>query len=1028
MFAKSHAFILALAFVATTSAQDKIAEQQKALAKTAGNDKVAEIIRTFGARGVQSDGSDPTPAAESVRQFKMRDGFEMDLVASEPQISQPLFLSWDSRGRMWVVQYRQYQFPAGLKVIRYDQHLRAVFDKVPEPPPHGAAGEDRISVFTDTDGDGYYDTHKDVITGLNIATSVQVGRGGIWVLNPPYLLFYPDVDRDDVPDSDPEVHLSGFGLQDTHSVANSMLWGPDGWLYGANGSTTVGTVSSAVTKGVHFMGQCIWRYHPDSKVFEVFAEGGGNTFAVEIDSLGRVFAGYNGGNTRGFYHPQGSYSQKGWGKHGPLTNPYAFGYFRPMKFQGDGRRFPQAFLIYEGGAYPDAFDGSIIAPNAMHNLVWHSRRLPDGSTYRTEDEPDLVESPDRWFRPVYSGVGPDGCVYIADWYDTRLSHVSPIDDWHKESGRVYRIRPVDSRPSYTSGDLAELNSSELIARFADRNKWTRRRASLELGWRGDKTIVPELQERVAVNGSLESLWALHRLGGLTDPLATQWMSHTNSNIRMWVVRLLGDRRATVPIGVVDDVSFANAHGELTQLAQRETNVQVRSQLAASAKRLDAAVALPIIRELLGHDEDRNDPHVPLMIWWALEGHADSWSQVKKLFLDTSFWHRPMVREHIASRLMQRYAAAGSAADFERCTQLLSLAPDEGSRALLMVGLSRAFQGRTIPPLPSSLDNALAEYRVSLGESPLVLELRQNKPNAVDRALKSMRDSATDIGLRIELAAMFGKHRHDAAVEALLKLATSRGEPALQRVAIRSLASYDGDNIPSALIGAFGGAISAEDQLRPTAYRTLATRKKWAKRLLKEFTEWRLHPEEMPTDVLQRLRTYEEPDIVHAVEGAFGKPVTISSVEKLAQIDRLTTMLTATDGNAEAGRAHFMKKCAICHKLFGEGKQIGPPLDTYDRKNLKFWLPAIVEPSLEIREGYESYAAHTVDGRTITGMLTAQDNQSVTFRTADDQQVVLSRSDLEDLQAIKTSLMPEDTLKELTDEQIRDLFAYLALGT
>ncbi|MEZ6136946.1 MAG: hypothetical protein R3C53_18785 [Pirellulaceae bacterium] len=135
--------------------------------------------------------------------------------------------------------------PAGLKILKYDQHLRAVFDKVPEPPPYGVSGKDVITVFEDTDGDGMFDTSQDVISGLNIATSVQVGHGGIWVLNPPYLLFYPDVDQDDVPDAEPEVHLSGFGLQDTHSVANSLLWGPDGWLYGANGSTTTGTVSSS---------------------------------------------------------------------------------------------------------------------------------------------------------------------------------------------------------------------------------------------------------------------------------------------------------------------------------------------------------------------------------------------------------------------------------------------------------------------------------------------------------------------------------------------------------------------------------------------------------------------------------------------------------------------------------------------------------------------------------------------------------------------------------------------------------------
>ena len=184
---------------------------------------------------------------------------------------------------------------------------------------------------------------------------------------------------------------------------------------------------------------------------------------------------------------------------------------------------------------------------------------------------------------------------------------------------------------------------------------------------------------------------------------------------------------------------------------------------------------------------------------------------------------------------------------------------------------------------------------------------------------------------------------------------------------------------------------------------------------------------MPADVLQQLRTYDAPEIRRAVVEVFGNPVAISAPEKLARIQDLSELLTVAEGDATAGKEHFTKKCAICHKLFGEGKPIGPPLDTYDRGSLKFWLPAIVEPSLEVREGYQSYAAHTSDGRTITGMIAAQDSRSVTIRTAEDQLIVLDRSDLEDLQAIETSLMPDDALKELTDDQIRDLFAYLSLG-
>lgn len=982
----------------------------------AGNEKVAEIIRTFRGRGVQSDGSTPTQASEAVKQFRMAEGFSIDLVAAEPDISQPLFLSWDSRGRMWVVQYRQYQYPAGLKVVRYDQHLRAVFDKVPEPPPRGPTGEDRITVFEDADGDGVYDTAKDVITGLNIATSVQVGHGGIWVLNPPYLLFYPDKNADDVPDSDPEVHLSGFGLQDTHSVANNLMWGPDGWLYAANGSTTVGTVSSAVTNDVHFQGQCVWRYHPDTKIFEIYAEGGGNTFSLDIDSKGRVFVGYNGGGSRGFYLPQGSYSHKNWGKHGPLTNPYAFGYFHKMEAKGDQRRFPQASMVYEGGLFPNKFDGSIIAPNAMQNLIWHSRRIPTGSTYRTEDEPNLAETSDRWFRPVYGGVGPDGAVYVADWYDTRLSHVSPVDDWHKTSGRVYRIRPTESKPVYDSGDLSKLHPAELVLRLDHANKWVRRRAALEIGWRGDTSIVPTLIARIEKDNSLESLWALNMLGEFKTAYAAKWLDHSDPHIRRWVVRLLGDRHEGIP--------------QLAALAKQEPDVQVRSQLASTAKRLQPQYALPIVRGLLQHNEDVDDPHLPLMIWWAIESQCSHRDAIVRLFSDETIWESRIVQTTIAERLMQRYATAGSPQDLEQCSRLMALAPDDASRQLFIAGLNRAFQGRTVPPLPAALETALSAYQASRGKAGIVLALRQEKPEAVDKAIAAVRDRSVDQGVRIELARAFGEIDVPESVDSLITLATARdnNEFALQRVAIQSLANYDNPKIASSLASAMGGQISNEHGLRASACRTLASRAAWAKRLLEELTEWRLQKSDIPPDVVQRLRTFKDPEIASKVNEVFGEPISGSAPQNVEEMNRLSELLSSGGGDHVAGKVYFMKRCATCHQLFAEGQKIGPPLDAYDRGNLKFWLPAVIGPSLEIREGYQSYVAETIDGRVVTGMIEAQGPRAVTIRTAENQSIILQRDEIEVLQAIATSLMPADTLKDMTDIEIRDLFAYLMLGT
>ena len=287
---------------------------------------------------------DPYPPAEALKKLKVPADLALDQVLAEPVVRQPLSISFDERGRMWVMQYLQYPEPAGLKMLSRDKFLRTVYDKVPPPPPNHFRGADRITIHGSTKGDGKYDKHTTFIDGLSIATSCAKGRGGVWVLNPPYLLFYPDKNNDDIPDGDPEVHLEGFGLEDVHSVANSLRWGPDGWLYAAQGSTVTGQVKRPGDKeAVHSMGQLIWRYHPETHRYEIFAEGGGNTFGVEFDAKGRVFSGFNGGDTRGFHYVQGGYYQKGFTKHGSLSNPFAFGFFPAMKHHSVPR-FTHTFL------------------------------------------------------------------------------------------------------------------------------------------------------------------------------------------------------------------------------------------------------------------------------------------------------------------------------------------------------------------------------------------------------------------------------------------------------------------------------------------------------------------------------------------------------------------------------------------------------------------------------------------------------------------------------------------------------------
>ncbi|HEX8039287.1 MAG TPA: dehydrogenase, partial [Chryseosolibacter sp.] len=641
-------------------------------------------MKTFEGRGALSDSSQPLTPERSAASFRVPDDLALTLILSEPEITQPVHISFDHKGRLWVVQYNQYPYPKDLKVMSMDQHIRATFDKVPPPPGQGPKGADKVTFFEDTDQDGTYDKSTDAITGLNIATSVALGRGNIWVLNPPYLLAYPDPDDDGMPDGPPVVHLRGFGLEDTHAVANNLRWGPDGWLYGAQGSTTTANVSSSVSKNVKFDGQAIWRYNPESHVFEVFAEGGGNTFDVEIDGKGRIYSGDNG-TARGQYYKQGAYYVRNFGKHGALTNPYAFGFLSNMALEGEKVRFTHAFIKYEGGSLPAHYWGKMIALNPLQSYVQLSRFEPHGSTFGIVDEAKIVETPDHWFRPVDVTLGPDGAVYIADWYDSRLSHVDPRDTWSKSNGRIYRLGSRSETPGRPPFDLSSLKNEELVAVLSNKNRWFRQQALVKFGDRRDPTVIPALRKLIDQDDgqlALEGLWALNLSGGFEEQTALRCLRHPDPFVRLWAVRLTGDDWKTS-----DSLGVA-----LARLAAEESNAEVRSQLAATARRLPSDAALPIIRNLLRHD-DSTDPDIPLQIWWALESTTSHPEAVLALFNDKSLWQNKTVSTTLLGRLIQRYAMQSDSAGFAACARLIRQAPSLEHVKILFNGLQEGLRGR-----------------------------------------------------------------------------------------------------------------------------------------------------------------------------------------------------------------------------------------------------------------------------------------------------------------------------------------------
>lgn len=958
--------------------------------------------------------TDPLAPEDAIASFSVAEDLQLDQVLAEPLVGQPLFVNWDERGRLWVLNYQQYPNPAGLKMLSRDKFLRSVYDKVPLPPPHGDRGRDNITIHEDTDGDGRFDKHATFVDGLNITSSFVRGRGGVYVLNPPYLLYYPDADCNDVPDSDPIVLLKGFGFEDSHSITNSLRWGPDGWLYACQGSTVTGQIIRPAidTTPIHSMGQLIWRYHPETRRYEVFAEGGGNTFGLEIDDKGRMFSGTNGGNTRGYHYLQGAYERKGFEKHGALSNPYAFGYFPAMQHH-DVPRFTHNFIIYSGDTLPEQYHGQLFGIEPLQGQIVRSDIWPDTTTFATKDVDRPIECSDQWFRPVDIKVGPDGAIYFCDMYEQRIDHSSHYAGRvTPDSGRVYRVRSKESASS-ESFDYAMLTTAELINVLEHPNKWHRQTALRIFGDRKDRSVILVLEEIVKQNQgqlALEALWALNLSGGFTEPRALELLDHADEYVRLWTVRLLGDSKQVSP----------EVATKLAALAADEPSAEVRSQLACSARRLAAEPCVAIVRQLLTHSEDVDDRHIPLLLWWAIESKAGEHPDtVLAMFKDEAFWSLPLVEHHLLDKVIRRYAQAGSRSDLLACATLLSLAPKPQHQKTLIDGFETAYAGRSLSNLPDELVAAIR----AVGGGSIMLQVRQGNPEAIDSALKTVADMNAGSEDRLQFIRVFGEIAHPQAVPVLLDVVSSNEADALRAAALLSLQSYSERAIAQRVIELHNALPEA---LRPTAQSLLASRRDWTKMFLAAVESGAIAASDVPLDVQRQLLLHHDETVTSLVKQHFGEIAGATTQQMQARIEELQQMLQAAKGvgNPYTGKELYNTECGKCHKLFSEGGNVGPDLTSFKRDDIRGILLNVVNPSAEIREGFENFTVFTDDGRIVSGFLADQDNQVVVLRGVDGQNVVVARGEIDEMVANPKSVMPEGILDKLDAEQIKHLFAYL----
>ena len=611
-------------------------------------------------------------------------------------------------------------------------------------------------------------------------------------------------------------------------------------------------------------------------------------------------------------------------------------------------------------------------------------------------------------------------VYLADWNDSRLSHVNPRDTWDKGTGRIYRLR-TKQMPTVTPFDLSTYTNSELVALLSSPNKWFRQQALRIFGDRKDGSAVPLLQD-LFQNGNeqeaLEALWAIHLSGAFHDDLAMAGINHHDPYVRLWAVRLIGD----------DHQASALVANQLTNLAMKEAHLEVLGQLASTAKRLAPTQALPIIEALMKNENNKGDWDNQLLLWWALESIAESArDNIIERFQQTDLWTYDLVKNFMLHRLIQRYAIAGGHTNFMSIVQLIRLAPSEAHQNIIFNGLQEGLSGRNIGELPQELVSALQHYQAKYGDGPLAIALQQNDPATVEQALAMIANANSDKRIQQSYIKIFGEIDQPQVVPVLLNiLPDPQFSDGIKIACLKTLKHYPQDEIGKAVAAAYPDKLRANPTLRKEAQWLFASRASWATYFLYRITETKeVKKEDVPNEIIRQFKLLNDPSLVDLVDQIWPAVKMASSEDKKSEIQRIHKVMQAGPGNLQKGARIYQTRCGTCHQLNNKGGNIGPDLTGYDRKNLSEIALNTVDPNAFIREGYVNYKIVMNDGQTILGTILEQTDHSIIAKPLGGNLIKINVDQIEETMPQSHSIMPERLTNTLTDQELRDLFTYIS---
>jgi putative membrane-bound dehydrogenase-like protein len=966
----------------------------------------------------------PMTPQQSMASAEVAPGFRMELVASEPQVIDPVAISTDENGQMYVVEMRDYS--------EKDKDFLG-----------------RIRLLTDKDGDGRFETSKVFLDKLSWPTAVTCYGGGVFIGDPPDIVYAKDTDGDGVADVK-QVIYTGFSRTNVQGMMNSLQWGLNHRIYGTS-STTGGKIKrvalgslddvvrgtseiakdeNAKTVDLHNRDFAI-----DPKTMNLSTLTGGGQHGMTFNRWGDRFVCSNSDHLQAIvfeerYLSRNPYqsvvsARRSIASDGPQAEVYRISPIEawriartqmrvtgvaPGPIEGGGRAggyFTGAtgVTVYEGGQWPTGGDTIVLTADVGSNLIHRKRLIPDGVTYRgdrIDKNTEFVRAKDIWFRPVQMALGPDGSLLICDMYRETIEHPHSLPEVLKRQldlssgnrGRIYRVAPTNyhyAPPKW----LGKASPAELIDALDNPNQW-RRMTALRLIYERQQPQTAELLRAKFAGckrpeGRIDILHALDSLISLNETDVLHALADPHPQVRRHGLRFsepMLDKSAAVREKAVSLTS--------------DTDSVVQFQLALSLGETHAASATTAIADIMIHSKNRDIVDAALT---SIVGRAGG---VLKLLLDESKWSTNPAAEPILTAIVSQIVRQRHDEDLNILVELLRSSGSKNRSASTLAVL------KALSHLPANLLG---------GNQPQVVKLQELRAIAAKSLVREARQVLEQKGATSEDRAAavedLSLDTFENQRELLDQLLSPQESAGIHEAVLATLSQYDSPGV-AALILSHYGQLSPTERLKATE--VLLRRGPWALALAQYLAGGNVPITTLDPSHIARLQNYPSPKVREIVRKLKGQGVA-KDRQKVVREYKDGGVLSGGGDPAE-GKLVFEKNCATCHEIGGIGHAVGPNLASMVNRGAESVLFNLLAPNAEVDPRFMEYVVATVDGQVISGVVAGETPTAVTLRGSENKTTTVLRVDIDDIHSTGKSLMPEGLEKVIDKKSMLNLIGFL----